>query len=64
MEFIPSAERAALYKNIDKSKKNTDDKFLALKEPIACVEKYRNLTSQGLLRIPSFFMWGEKHIAS
>lgn len=64
MEFIPAAERAELYKNIDKSKKNSADKFIALKEPIACVVKYRNLTSQGLLRIPSFFSWGEKHIAS
>ncbi|MEI2466994.1 ATP-dependent DNA ligase [Niallia taxi] len=63
MEFIPAKERALLYKNIDRNNNNENDKFLALKQPIPCTVKYRNLTSQGLLRIPSFFSW-DQHIAS
>ncbi|MFC8983835.1 hypothetical protein ACFT6Z_35865 [Streptomyces sp. NPDC057131] len=63
MEFVPKAERSVLYKNIDKSIVNNSDKFHSLKSPIPCIVKYRNLTSQGLLRMPSFYSWGE-HIAS
>jgi len=63
MEFVPPAERAALYNNIDKSKDAKNENFYTLKSPIRCIVKYRNLTSQGLLRIPSFCSWSE-HIAS
>lgn len=63
MEFVPAKERALIYKNIDRSNTTENDKFLTLKQPIPCTVKYRNLTSHGLLRIPSFFSWGE-HIAS
>lgn len=63
MEFVPTAERAALYNNIDKLKDAKNENFYTLKTPIRCIVKYRNLTSQGLLRIPSFFSWAE-HIAS
>ncbi|WP_437834600.1 ATP-dependent DNA ligase (plasmid) [Niallia taxi] len=62
MEFIPAKERALLYRDIDETSNNEKDKFLSLKQPIACTVKYRNLTSQGLLRIPSFFSW-DQHIA-
>ncbi|MFF8391778.1 RNA ligase family protein [Streptomyces sp. NPDC015140] len=63
MEFASGAERSILYKNIDRGKDTDNDKFYSLKSPIPCIVKYRNLTSQGLLRIPSFYSWGE-HIAS
>jgi len=63
MEFASSSERSILYKNIDRSKDTDNYKYYSLKNPIPCIVKYRNLTSQGLLRIPSFYSWGE-HIAS
>lgn len=52
MEFIPISEKKKLYsvmKKIDET-----DKLIKI-EPVKCQIKYRNLTSSGLLRIPSLY---------
>jgi DNA ligase-1 len=57
LEFMPLANRKELYKvhNILIVKEN--DKFKYLEPKLKMNVKYRNLTSQGLLRIPSFVEW-------
>lgn len=50
---VPVKERAKVYGN--KIKEERDD-FVYI-EPIKCRVKYRNITSGGLLRLPSFVSW-------
>ncbi|CAN7382617.1 ATP-dependent DNA ligase [Rossellomorea sp. LjRoot5] len=50
---VPVKERAKVYGN--KIKEERED--LVYIEPIKCRVKYRNITSGGLLRLPSFVSW-------
>lgn len=54
MEFVPPQERKQLYSMMKVLDEN--DKFKYIK-PIECRVKYRNLTKEGKLRIPSFVEW-------
>ncbi|WP_162987294.1 hypothetical protein [Metabacillus litoralis] len=54
MEFMPPEARKELYSMYITNSGN--DKFKII-EPIECRIKYRNLTKQGKLRIPSFVEW-------
>ncbi|MFE7064232.1 ATP-dependent DNA ligase [Sutcliffiella sp. NPDC057660] len=56
MEFVPPADRKKLYK--EKRLLEQSDKYYFI-EPVPCTVKYRNLTKNGLLRIPSFVSWNE-----
>jgi DNA ligase 1 len=50
---VPANERAKVYGN--KIKEERED-FVYI-EPIKCRVKFRNITSGGLLRFPSFMSW-------
>lgn len=54
MEFMSPDDRKKLYANYKLASENDKFKFI---EPIKCNVKYRNLTKQGKLRIPSFHTW-------
>lgn len=54
MEFMPPAARKELYAAARTKTENDKAKYI---EPIKCLVKYRNLTSNGKLRIPSFVEW-------
>jgi DNA ligase 1 len=54
MEFMPPEERRKLYRNHQVISDN--EKFIFI-EPIKVTVKYRNLTKNGFLRIPSFVKW-------
>ncbi|WP_066412807.1 ATP-dependent DNA ligase [Sutcliffiella cohnii] len=54
MEFVPPTERKAFYKIANQLKIGDDKEFVYLDPLIRCRVKYRNLTSYGKLRIPSF----------
>lgn len=54
MEFMPPAERRKLYSMYEVHSETDKFKFI---EPIKCHVKYRNLTKQEKLRIPSFVEW-------
>ncbi|MGM7722136.1 ATP-dependent DNA ligase [Metabacillus sp. Hm71] len=54
IEFIPTNDRKKLYSLSKVHFEN--DKFLFI-DPIKCRVKYRNLTKQGKLRIPSIVDW-------
>ncbi|MGM0900677.1 MAG: ATP-dependent DNA ligase [Bacillota bacterium] len=54
MEFMPPDARKELYR--DQKVISEDNKFTFI-EPVKCQVKYRNLTKDGLLRIPSFVEW-------
>lgn len=54
MEFMPPEDRKRLYTN--KKVVETTDKYTKI-EPIKCQVKYRELTKNRLLRIPSFHKW-------
>lgn len=62
MEYMPPAAKKVLYRHVEENK-SEKDKFITLKYPIPCKVKFRNLTSKGLLRIPSFESW-EKEVVS
>jgi DNA ligase 1 len=55
MEFVPAAHRKEFYRM--KKVVTENDKYSFIK-PIKCKVKYRNLTKDGKLRIPSFVEWG------
>lgn len=57
MEFMPVEERKRLYRKIDRSIISEDDKVSWLGQEVICNVKYRNWTSKGKLRIPSFNSW-------
>lgn len=61
MEFVPSNERKQLYSMMKVNKETDQYKYI---EPIMCKVKYRNLTKQGKLRIPSFHNWNKTTIPS
>ncbi|OAS85113.1 RNA ligase family protein [Metabacillus litoralis] len=54
MEFMPPVERKKLYSIYQINYENDKFRFI---EPIKCRVKYRNLTKQGKLRIPSLVEW-------
>jgi DNA ligase 1 len=56
MEFMSPAERKNFYPMQHVVSEN--DKFIFI-EPIKCRVKFRNLTKEGKLRIPSFVEWKE-----
>ncbi|WHZ04950.1 hypothetical protein QNH48_10150 [Neobacillus sp. YX16] len=54
MEFMPSGEKMRLYRQ--QKVVSEDENFIYI-EPIHCRVKYRNITKDGFLRIPSFVDW-------
>lgn len=54
MEFMPPNDRKKLYSTNKVQSENDNYKFI---KPVQCRVKYRNLTKQGKLRIPSFVEW-------
>lgn len=56
MEYMPPKERNEFYKNHRVISENENYKFI---EPIEVIVKFRNLTKDGKLRIPSFAGWCE-----
>jgi DNA ligase 1 len=54
MEFMPKQNRKELYQQYKDFVVEETDKFIYLKNKIQCKVKYRNLTKNNLLRIPSF----------
>lgn len=57
MEFIPNKERKKIYEQISKMDTEEAEDILRFKEGIQCNVKFRNWTSNGKLRIPSFHKW-------
>jgi len=57
MEFMIPSERSKLYKMSRELKQNENEKYIYFKPQIECLVKYRNYTSEGKLRIPSFVEW-------
>lgn len=57
LEFIPKSERAKLYRHHKDLITVENDKFIYLDPKLKLKVKYRNLTKNGLLRIPSFVEW-------
>lgn len=54
LEFVPKKEKMILYNFLDELKIKEDNNYIYLKQLIKIKVKYRNLTTKGLLRIPSF----------
>lgn len=54
MEFVPAADRAKVYRLQDKLKVKENEKFIFLDQVVKCKVKFRNYTSNNMLRIPSF----------
>jgi DNA ligase-1 len=57
MEFIPPQERKKVYSQLNKSGVNESDNVIYFNQTIPCNIKFRNWTSNGKLRIPSFHKW-------
>ncbi|MFO1442904.1 ATP-dependent DNA ligase [Bacillus sp. Bva_UNVM-123] len=57
LEFMPPSNRKEFYKVHSNLIIKENDKFKYLNPKLKMSVKYRNLTSQGLLRIPSFVEW-------
>lgn len=57
MEFVPTIQRKEIYDKMRQSGFNEDDNIIKLNNPISCNVKFRNWTSNGKLRIPSFHKW-------
>lgn len=57
MEFIPINERKKIYSSVKKYGVNESEKLIIFKKTIPCNVKFRNWTSNGKLRIPSFCKW-------
>lgn len=57
LEFMKPKDRKILYTLYRELIIKEDDKFIYLKPVLKGKVKYRNLTSKGLLRIPSFEQW-------
>lgn len=57
MEFMPLQQRNEVYRRIEIEGVNEDEKVIWLNQNIPCNVKYRNWTSKGKLRIPSFNQW-------
>lgn len=56
MEFMPPTERRKFYQYTRDNQILDKGEFVYIK-PLSCNVKYRNLTSNGKLRIPSFESW-------
>ncbi|GIN41557.1 hypothetical protein M3685_13390 [Heyndrickxia oleronia] len=54
MEFVPPAARKKIYQIQDKLKIRENEKYIYFEPKIKCEIKFRNFTSNNLLRIPSF----------
>jgi DNA ligase 1 len=57
MEFVPPQEIKRIYSEIRKSGTTEKDKVIYFNQGIPCNIKFRNWTSNGKLRIPSFNKW-------
>ncbi|MEH7748243.1 RNA ligase family protein [Neobacillus drentensis] len=57
MEFMPIVERKKIFSVINNMQTNETDNFVRFKKGIPCNVKFRNWTSNGKLRIPSFHKW-------
>ncbi len=57
MKFVPRDERKVVYRWIENGKYQENDEVIGFSEGIPCEVKYRNWTSKGKLRIPSFYRW-------
>lgn len=57
MEFVPIQDRKQIYKEIEKQGTTENDKVIYFKKGIPVNVKFRNWTSKGKLRIPSFNTW-------
>jgi DNA ligase-1 len=57
LEFVKPEARKQFYKVYRELIIKENDKFIYLDPKIRCKIKYRNLTKNGLLRIPSFLEW-------
>jgi DNA ligase-1 len=57
MEFMSPDNRKEFYKQYRQHISSENDKFIYLDPNMKAKVKYRNLTSKGLLRIPSFVDW-------
>lgn len=57
MEFIPTKERRIIYEHARVNGERTDKNKIIFRTPLLCEVKYRNLTKNNLLRIPSFHRW-------
>ncbi|MEH7181094.1 ATP-dependent DNA ligase [Neobacillus vireti] len=57
MEFIPNQERKFIYSEIINKGTIETNEIVRFKEGIRCNVKFRNWTSKGKLRIPSFYKW-------
>ncbi|MCM2534176.1 ATP-dependent DNA ligase [Neobacillus pocheonensis] len=54
MEFVPTKERKQIYREIEQTGITENEKAIYFKQGIPCNVKFRNWTSKGKLRIPSF----------
>lgn len=54
MEFVPIQQRRIIYNEIRNTGITEDDNFIFFNKKIKCNVKFRNWTSNGKLRIPSF----------
>lgn len=57
MEFMSKQDRKTFYMKQKEYVKSETDKYVYLEPKIKARVKYRNLTSKGLFRIPSFVEW-------
>lgn len=57
MEFMPTSNRKEFYSVYQDYISSENDKFIYLDTKIKAKVKFRNYTSKGLLRIPSFVEW-------
>lgn len=57
MEFVPVEQRKEIYNLMRLDGFNEDEKIVKFHHPISCNVKFRNWTSNGKLRIPSFHKW-------
>lgn len=57
MEFMPTLNRKEFYKQFKDFILEENDKFVYLDPKLKVKIKYRNLTKNGILRIPSFVEW-------
>jgi DNA ligase 1 len=57
MEFVPRKERKQIYKEMNKIGIEETDTVIRFNKGIPCKVKFRNWTSQGKLRTPSFHKW-------
>lgn len=57
MEFVPNEERKRIHRLVEQAEKKETDKMIRFEKGVPCRVKFRNWTSKGKLRIPSFYKW-------